>query len=55
MREFLRGKKTYLMSGALALYAVLGFVTGQMEAGKAFELLTESGALAALRAGLSNG
>lgn len=55
MREFLRGKKTYLMSGALALYALLGYLTGQIDAGRAFELLAQSGALSALRAGLSNG
>ena len=52
MKEFLSGKKTYIASGALALYAVLGFLTGQMEAGKAFELLTASGAFAALRSGV---
>ena len=53
MKEFLAGKKTYLASAALALYAILGFITGQMEAGKAFELLAESGAIAALRAGMA--
>lgn len=53
MKNFLSGKKTYLASGALALYALLGYLTGQMEAGKVFELLAESGAFSALRAGLA--
>lgn len=49
----LSGKKTYLASAALALFAVLGFFTGQLDQAKAIELLIESGALAALRAGIA--
>lgn len=53
MKNFLSGHRTYIASAALALYAVLGFALGLVEPGKAFELLSESGAIAALRAALA--
>jgi hypothetical protein len=55
MRDFFKGKKTYLASGALALWAVAGCALGQIDQAKMVELLIESGALSALRAALAKG
>ena len=53
MLEKLSGKKTYLLSAALALYALLGLITGQLDQGKAIELFLQSGIFSAIRAGVA--
>ena len=37
--DFLEGKKTYIVSFFLALYAIAGFITGNVELEKALEIL----------------
>ena len=47
--QLLKGRKTYLMAGALALWAVLGFVLGRGDIDVLVRLLVEAGAIASLR------
>ena len=53
MLNLLLGRKTYLISIAMGIYAVAGFLTGNMDGNKAIELLMEASGLSALRAGVS--
>ena len=47
--EMLNGRKTYLAAGLLAAFAIIGAITGQLEAAKVGELLVEALALVGLR------
>jgi hypothetical protein len=44
-----RGKKTFIVAGATAAYAALGFALGHLDAPEALRLILESGMIAALR------
>jgi len=49
---FLTNKKTYLLSGILALWGVIGFIMGELPPEEAARLVFEGGLFAALRAGV---
>lgn len=53
--EILKGKKTYLIGAATALYGLLGYFLGHMEANQAAEFIFVGSGLSALRAGIRNG
>lgn len=53
--ELLQGKKTYLVSLAMVLYAVLGFALGQLDQEMTVQLVLSALGLSALRAGISKG
>ena len=53
MKDFLRGKKAYIIAGATAAYAVLGYALGYLDGAQAISLLKDSGGLAALRAAIA--
>ena len=55
MTEPLPGKKTYLVAGAMILYAVLGLVLGYTEPDAAITLVLEALALAGLRLAVAHG
>ena len=52
--NFLQGKKTYIIAIALVLYAVGGFVTGNLTGDQVVELLGLGGLGAALRLGMQS-
>lgn len=43
------GYKTYIISACLIIYAITGWVTGQLEPMDAFRIVLEGGVFAALR------
>ena len=43
------GKKTFLVAAAIAIYAVLGYFLGRLEADVAWRTLLEAAAIAGLR------
>lgn len=53
MKEFLAGKKTYFMAFALFVYAVSGYLTGNLTVSQALALLWGSGTLSSLRAAIA--
>ncbi len=53
--ETLKGKKAYIIAAGMILYALLGWLNGQMPQDKAVELVLEALGLGSLRAGISKG
>ena len=51
--HFLSGYKTHLMSLLILMYAIAGVILGYHDANHAVELVLASGALSALRLGVS--
>lgn len=51
-REFLKGRKTYLVSAAMVIYVVLGLSLGFMENEQAGQIFLEALAIAGLRNGI---
>jgi len=45
----LSGYKTYALSGAMALFGIIGLLLGQLEPDRAWEILLQAGAIAGLR------
>ena len=50
----LKGNKTYIIGGALILYAIAGLVAGKLEFNQAFEQLMIGAGLMGLRNALEN-
>ncbi len=50
----MNGYKTYLIAAAGVLYAVCGFVTGNVDANTAVQVIVTSLGLAAVRHGVAN-
>ncbi len=53
MKEFLSGKKTYIVAVALVIYAVAGVYTGQLSQDAAIQLVLNGLGLGALRNAIS--
>lgn len=47
------GYKSYIVAGALALYALAGLTSGKLDANRAFELIIEAAALVGIRHAVS--
>lgn len=54
IKEFLQGKKTYLLALALFAYSIGGYASGNLTAEQAIKAVYESSVIAALRAGIEN-
>ena len=50
--EAAAGRKAYMACTMLLIYAVSGFVTGNLDANQAIQLVMESGIAAAIRHGI---
>ena len=48
--EWMKGKKTYAIAGAMALYALLGWALGRETQDEMMKMLMEAAAFAGLRA-----
>ena len=53
-RDFLKGKKSYIVAAALILFAVSGVVSGQLSTQEATVIVLNGLGLSALRAGINN-
>jgi hypothetical protein len=53
MKDFLDGKKTYIVAALLIVFAVTGVLTGNLTADEAFVLVLNGLGLGALRSGIS--
>ncbi|MEK6881552.1 MAG: hypothetical protein AABY22_18160 [Nanoarchaeota archaeon] len=51
--ERLQGKKSYIISGATAVYAVLGLVLGYLDMNQTIQLLLAAGALVGVKSALT--
>lgn len=47
--KFLQGKKTFIVSGLMVLFAIIGFALGQLDQNQACEIFLEGLAIAGLR------
>ncbi|GEM_PF-6208624 len=54
IRAALAGKKSYLLAIATAIYALLGYALGYQDFDGMVKFLIGSGAIASLRAGITN-
>ena len=52
MREYFKGKKTYLIAFALVVYAISGVVAGQINPNEAILVVLNGLGLGAVRAGV---
>jgi hypothetical protein len=53
MLESLQGKKTYLIAAATVSYALLGYLTGNLDFNQAATVALNGAGLASLRAGVA--
>lgn len=53
IKNWLSGKKTYILTGLLAIYAISGYLTGHISGTDTLKLLWDSGVVSTLRAAVA--